>query len=541
MSSQGYIPKDLSFDKQGRDKLISGISKISHAVKSTLGPRGKTVLIESPDHLGGITITKDGVTVAKSIFLDDPVENLAIQMMKDAANRTASVAGDGTTTAIVLTEALIKAGNMYISQDENVTEVIRHINKLTAKAVEQLKELSQDVTDSKLLDVASISANNDIEIGDIISKAYAKVGKHGIVTVEKSMNSETYAEVTNGIRVDRGYTSNLFINNQRKDECILEDVKVLVSDTEISNILQIENILKPIIQQNDKLLIIGNCSPNVINTLAANVVRNGLKLCNIIPPNFGYKQHELMQDIAISVGAKFFSEKTGDDLSIITVQDLGHADKIIVGKESSVIIKHNQVTEEITNRIEELKEQQSNTSNENDKKFINERIASLSGAIGCIYVGGNSDVEQKEKFDRVDDSVCAVKSALDEGIIPGGGVALLGIANKLSDLSATNKSNEWKAAKQVLTEAFRSPIKQILANAGMETEEIIKHLSVTKSKSKKSYGYDVKNEKYGDMFKMGVIDPLKVTKNALINAVSVATTILSTNAIVTHARIKQKD
>lgn len=289
MSNQGYIPKDLTFDSQGRAKLIEGITKISTAVKSTLGPRGKTVLIESPDHLGGITITKDGVTVAKSIFLDDPVENLSIQMMKDAANRTANVAGDGTTTAIVLTEALIKSGNVHITSDLNTTEVIRYINKVSEQVLCMLKKKSVDVDDKRLLDVASIAANNNSEIGEIISKAYEKVGKHGIVTVEKSMTAETYAEVTNGIRVDRGYTSNLFINNQRKDECILEDVQVLVCDTEISNILQIESVLKPIIQQNQKLLIIGECSQNVINTLAANVVRNGLKLCNIIPPNFGYK------------------------------------------------------------------------------------------------------------------------------------------------------------------------------------------------------------------------------------------------------------
>lgn len=544
MSNQGYIPKDLTFDSQGRAKLIEGITKISTAVKSTLGPRGKTVLIESPDHLGGITITKDGVTVAKSIFLDDPVENLSIQMMKDAANRTANVAGDGTTTAIVLTEALIKSGNVHITSDLNTTEVIRYINKVSEQVLCMLKKKSVDVDDKRLLDVASIAANNNSEIGEIISKAYEKVGKHGIVTVEKSMTAETYAEVTNGIRVDRGYTSNLFINNQRKDECILEDVQVLVCDTEISNILQIESVLKPIIQQNQKLLIIGECSQNVINTLAANVVRNGLKLCNIIPPNFGYKKHELMQDIAISVGAKYFSESTGDDLSLINSNDLGHADKIIVGKDSSVIIKHNQLTQEIKNRIEELKEQQSNAKQIEEKKFINERIASLSGAIGCIYVGGNSDVEQKEKFDRVDDSVCAVKSALDEGIIAGGGIALWDIADGLGGIAPLDNdkdaSKEEKVAYHIMYETIKTPLIQILENAGKDYKKITNEFNKAKHKSKRNFGYDAKNEKYGDMFKLGIIDPLKVTRNALINAVSVATTILSTNAIVTHARVNQQ-
>ena len=544
MSNQGYIPKDLTFDSQGRAKLIEGITKISTAVKSTLGPRGKTVLIESPDHLGGITITKDGVTVAKSIFLDDPVENLSIQMMKDAANRTANVAGDGTTTAIVLTEALIKSGNVHITSDLNTTEVIRYINKVSEQVLCMLKKKSVDVDDKRLLDVASIAANNNSDIGEIISKAYEQVGKHGIVTVEKSMTAETYAEVTNGIRVDRGYTSNLFINNQRKDECILEDVQVLVCDTEISNILQIESVLKPIIQQNQKLLIIGECSQNVINTLAANVVRNGLKLCNIIPPNFGYKKHELMQDIAISVGAKYFSESTGDDLSLINSNVLGHADKIIVGKDSSVIIKHNQLTEEIKNRIEELKEQQSNAKQNEEKKFINERIASLSGAIGCIYVGGNSDVEQKEKFDRVDDSVCAVKSALDEGIIAGGGIALWDIADGLGGVAPLDNDKdapkEEKVAYHIMYETIRTPLIQILQNAGKDYKTITNEFKKTKNRGKQNFGYDAKNEKYGDMFKLGIIDPLKVTRNALINAVSVATTILSTNAIVTHARVNQQ-
>lgn len=353
-----YIPKDLEFDQVGRNKLISGITKISKAVKSTLGPRGKTVLIESSNHTQGITITKDGVTVAESISLIDPVENLAITMMKDAARRTANSAGDGTTTAIVLTEALVKAGEKFLKPEHNITEVVRNIKKTTDKVVSKLKKQSRKVTSSTLKDVATISSNNDPELGKIISEAYKKVGVNGIVTVESSQNHETYATVTNGIKVDRGYTSNLFITNQKNDEAILEDVLVLVCDQEISNILQIENVLKPIIQQNKKLLIIGPCSVNVVNTLAANVVRNGLKLCNIIPPQFGYKQHELMQDIALSVGAKYFSEKTGDDLSLLSMEDLGHADKIISGKSQTVIIKNNQMTEEIEKRITDLKEQQ---------------------------------------------------------------------------------------------------------------------------------------------------------------------------------------
>ena len=296
--------------------------------------------------------------------------------------------------------------------------------------------------------------------------------------------------------------------------------------------MQIENILKPIINKGDKLLIIAECNTNVVNTLAANVVRNGLKFCNIMPPSFGYKTHELMQDIALSVGAKYFSEKTGDDLSLMQFSDLGYADKIIVGKESTVLIKNQDMTEEIKERISQLKVQQENTTHLGDRKFINERIASLAGSIGCIYVGGNSDVEQKEKFDRVDDSVCAVRSALQEGILPGGGIAL----RKLTPLVYATGDKDKATAELIMATALSAPFNHILDNAGINIESIADKLV----SSDFAFGYDVKNEKFGDMFQLGVIDPLKVTKNALINAVSVATTILSTNAIITHKRLNEE-
>ena len=535
MSKQGYIPKDLHFDSEGRQKLMSGIQKISNAVKSTLGPRGQTVIIETTDHLRGLTITKDGVTVARSIFLDDPVENLAIQIMKEASNRTANSAGDGTTTAIVLAEAFVKAGSKYLIPTNNTTQVVRYINQIVKDIVKHLEKKSKKITNSSLLDVAKISANNDAEIGKLIFDAYQKVGKDGIVTVERSQNHETYAEVTNGIKVDRGYSSNLFINNQKKDECILENVRVLVCDQDINNILQIESVLKPIIQKNETLLIIADCGTNVVNTLAANVVRNGLKLCNIPTPSFGYKKHELMQDIALTLGAKYLSEKTGDDLSTLSEADLGRADKIIVGKSNSVLITNNEPSEELKMRIAELRVQKENTETPQERKFIDERIASLAGAIGCIYVGGNSDVEQKEKFDRVDDSVCAVRSALEEGIVAGAGLALY---NASKNIVNNNKDTDYNSACNIVREAIVQPLIQILENAGIKPENILAEINDNKQKN---YGYDVKNEKFGDLFKLGVIDPLKVTKNALINASSVATTILSTNAIITHARVGRVD
>jgi chaperonin GroEL len=517
--SGGYSPKDLHFGKDGQTKLISGITKLCDAVSSTLGPMGNTVLIESPQHTHGITVTKDGVTVAKSIQLLDPVENLAVQIMREAADRTAAEAGDGTTTAIVITQGIVRAGLEKIKPQDNKTEILRDIVKASERVIERLSKQAQPVSDKKLLDVATISSNNDPMVGAIIADTYKAVGEHGIVTVEKSQTSDTTFETTHGIKIDRGYSSHLFVNNQKKDECILEDVHILVCDGEINNILSIERVLKPIIAENKKLLIVAPCSQNVINTLAANVMKNNLKLCTIIPPNFGYKQHELMNDIALSVGATYFSEKTGDDLSLINFTDLGKAKKVIVGADQTIILKdENHVDQsEIDKRVDELWEAHKGASKKVDKEFIASRIASLTGGVGVIRVGGTTDLEQKELIDRVDDAVCAVRSALVEGILPGGGVALYQIGIEMM--------KSQKIADAILGEAIIQPLEQIFCNAGLPY-----------GKDDVTIGTNVKTGETGDMIKMGIIDPMKVTKTALQNAVAVANTILSTNAIVTMAR-----
>lgn len=529
LENQGYSPKDLFFGENGRKKLVSGVVKMSKAVKSTLGPGGNTVLIESPSHTHGITVTKDGVTVAKSIDLFDPSENLAVKMMKEAAERTASSAGDGTTTAIVLTEALVLGGLVHITEDLNRTEVLRHLNDLGDKVVDKLRRRSKKVSSSMLADVATISANNDRETGKIIAEVYKDVGKNGIVTVEKSQSDETYAETTMGLKFDRGYLSPMFINDAKKDECVLEDVMVLVADMEIANILQIENILQPIITDGKKLLIISPCNVNVINTLAANVMKGTVKICAVAPPSFGYKQHELMHDIAISVGATYFSEKTGDDLSIMNYGDLGHASKIIVSKDKTVIIKSDARTDQkkVDERVAQLWEAHNSANKKHDKDFLLERIASLTGGIGVIFVGGQTDLEQKELYDRVDDAVCAVRSALEEGILPGAGKALF---EESFNLFVLGDSKERNAAINIVCEALQAPLIQILTNAGLKVENIYQGSLIN------GEGYNLKTGKYGDLIKMGVIDPLKVTRSALQNAISVAVTILSTNAIVTMAR-----
>ena len=527
MSEIGYTPKNLLFDEEGREKLFKGISTIAKAVKSTLGPSGQTVLIESPHHTHGITVTKDGVTVAKAVALIDPTEHLAVQMMKEAADRTASSAGDGTTTAIVLTEAIVNAGAELITSSENKTEVLRELVSETTNIIDGLKKKSRKVTEQRLRDVATISANNDKALGKIIADVYKSVGVNGLVTVDRSQTSETYFESTQGLKIERGYESPLFVNDQKRDECILEDVQILVCDAPIDNLLNIENVLKPIIQDGKKLLIIAPTNANVVNTLAANVMKNNLKICTIGTPSFGYKSNELMQDIAISVGATYFSEKTGDDLSLMTEDDLGHAAKVIVGRESTVIVKDNiEYDEEIEKRVAELKDAHSREHKKHDAEFILSRIASLTGGVGVIYAGGQTDLEQKELYDRIDDAVCAVRSALEEGILPGGGIALL--------KSAINLPENGTVAQEILKIALVSPIKQIWENAG---KEFIYELFPIGNDF--NYGYDVKNDKYGDMYALGIIDPLKVTKSALQNAVSVAATILSTNAIITMARTYQ--
>jgi len=528
-SMGGYSPKELTIGNDSQEKLLHGIEMISSAVKSTLGPMGQTVIIESPHHTHGITVTKDGVTVARSYDMADPVGNLAVKMMKEASSRTATSAGDGTTTAIVLTEALVKQGLKSITGDVNKTEVLRHLISETEVLVKSLKNKSKKVNDKRLLDVATISANNDKLIGQIISDCYKEVGKSGIVTVENSPTPDTFYETTKGIKIDKGYSSPLFINHHKKDECILEDVHILVCDAEISNVLQIESILKPIIQDKKRLLIISPCTTNMISTLAANVQKRGLQVCTIQPPNFGYRQHELMQDIALSVGASYFSEKTGDDLSLIESTDLGFASRVIVGRDSSVILSESKSNPLVDLRVEELWDAHKVTKANHDKDFILQRIASLTGGIGVIHVGGNTDLEQKELYDRVDDAVCAVRSALEEGILPGAGMAL-GFVSRENWTS--DGDNELSVAKKILFMSLQAPWQQILINAGLDPGTIENYFEYDNF----YYGYNLKTKEYGDLIEMGVIDPTKVTRSALQNAVSVAVTILSTNAIITMAR-----
>ena len=512
------IVKQVYFGDEGQKKLKNGIKIIAGAVKSTLGARGRTVLIESENHVGGITVTKDGVTVAKSINLYDPTENLAVMMMRQAADKTSTVAGDGTTTSIVLAEAIINAADDHVDSNTNVIEVIREINDITASVVARLSKISKKVTGKKLYDVASISANNDKQIGKMISDAFSEVD---MVTVENSMNSDTHVEIISGMKIDRGYTSKYFINDHKKQECVLDNPYVLITDHEINNLSNLESILAPIVSQGRSLLIIGTLGQNAVNTLNVNVAQGKIKACNIIPPSFGYRKKDLLEDLAVALGGTYLSEDTGDDLSLISMSDLGRASKVVVKKNMTVFMNTSEMKESIEMRVADLKHQVWETTDANDREFLKERIANISGGVGVIYVGALSDIEQKEKRDRIDDAVCAVMAAMEDGILPGGGVALLNCLDLVMGDSI---------AHNIMFDTLSAPFDQILINAGKDPHIVKLELLGM------GEGYDVKNEVYGNMMKMGIIDPTKVTKNALLNAVSVATTIMSTNAIITNIR-----
>lgn len=510
----------LKFNEEARSELMAGIEKLYRAVSSTMGVHGNTVLLESPTQTGGMTVTKDGVTVANAINLSDPVEALGVRVVREAAQRTALSAGDGTTTAIVLAYALLSAMGDGV---KNRTEYLRELERLAGEVEQLLRKMARPVTE--LLSVATISANNDAELGATIAEVYEQVGVDGVVTVERSQTGETYYETTHGIKFDRGYSSPLFINDSKKDQCVYEDCHVLVSDAQIDSILQIEGVLRDIINKRERLLIIAPCSTQVINTIAANVMKNSVTIANVAPPEFGWRQHELMQDIALTIGATYFSEKTGDDLSLIQPSDLGFAKRVVIDRHST-IIKSEGKSEAVEQRISELREALKDKSlTKENMAFIQKRIATLAGGIGIIYVGGHTEMEMKERYDRVEDAVLAVRSALEDGILPGGGVALYYLSNKIS---GSGDSSEQMAALLTLEKALRAPLEIMYENADREID--------TKVGTTPTYGVDLKTGEKGDLIEMGVIDPAKVTIMALRNAVSVAKTIMGTNCVVTLER-----
>ena len=523
------IPRDLMFNNEGRAKLLSGINVLADAVKSTLGPSGQTVIVESPNHVEGMMVTKDGVSVANEVNLPDPVENVAVMVAKAAAKETANTAGDGTTTSIVLMQSLVNEGIKMLEGDPNKTKVLRKLNALTLEVVEDIRRLAIKTNPEIVKNVAVTSANNDEPIGEMIADLYNSLGDDAVVLADKSKTDKTYSKVIDGIILDKGFSTPEYINMHDEDRCVLENPLVLVTDITIEKALQIEHLIGYAVSVGRPILIIGNVDTHVDGTLVQNIKRGAFKACVVPPPDFGYRQYELMDDLAVALGTTFFSERSGDNMATIKEHHLGEAARVVVGRNETVITqsKDDDVIGAIEKRVSELKVQLEATSDLKAKEHLKKRIANLKGSVGVIYVWGQTKLEMSELYDRVDDSIQAVKSAISEGVLPGGGLALYHIGSSLED---SDDPDEMKAI-QIMKKALSTPITQILHNAGLTFEDIY-----GKGEFIFGNGYNLNTGKYGDMISMGIVDPAKVTKSALKNAVSVATTILSTNAIITMQR-----
>jgi chaperonin GroEL len=538
-----YTPKQLYFKNEGRDKLISGVKKIAQAVKVTMGAKGNTVLIESPLHKRGLTVTKDGATVAKDVSFLDPVENLACRILRNASDETAAEAGDGTTSSIVLSEALILEGVKALDMHPNLnrSDLFHYMSECVDVIISKLKDNSIQLTDELLESVAIISANNDNYVGKLVSEAYIKAGENGMVYFDDSDISETYIDSVDGMSIERGYAQRNFVNNYERDEWVSNNCRVLVSDIELTNLTNQINplLLQDLVAKKIPLLIIAPCSKGFMGAVITNVLKGMLNWCIVDPPSVGYRKEELMEDIAMLTGATYFNEKSGESLLAMRMEDLGVVSKAIVGDKSTVLVK-GELTEErnvaISNKVEQLKVNYEKAVKVGEREFLLKRIASLSGGISMIYVGG-MDLEQKELKDRVEDAVLAVRSAKSEGIVAGGGKALLDATYSIEPCKDNDKL-EKVVAQSVVLSACSYPAKQILENAGLDFKDIYNPNAGVMTLN---YGYNVKANIYGDMIEMGVIDPLKVTRCALKNALSVATTILSTDAIVTMAREIEKE
>lgn len=527
------IEKDIDFDEDARFKLKKGIDTLANAVKQTLGAAGNTVILE--DEVGRPHITKDGVTVAKSINLSDPVEHLGATVVKQASIKTADEAGDGTTTSIVITQELVaKAFDKIDVKQVNVTKLRNALELLSIDAINGIKKRSKQVTKDNLKNVATISANNDPELGEIIADAYLKVGVDGAVTIEESMTKETYTEIIEGTRIKRGFDSPYMITDKEKNQAILENPFVLVSDKKITVVEDIEPCLRAAMQAKKPILIISEMETAVMNLLNVNRARGTIS-CNVISPEgVGLNRFELLEDLAIMTGGILVSDETGNDFSAIDESFLGTAKKSVsTDKETIITLISEKTADAVKERAEMVRnilKKKEDTSNDWHYK---DRLSRLSGGIAAIHVGALTEVEMKEKKDRVEDAIFATRAALEEGIVAGGGVALYNAALDMQSRYFKEKDNEMKDACAILSAALISPIKQILNNASMSYDSFVERMDKVR---RRNYGYDVKKKRFGNMFTMGIIDPFKVTKNALQNAISVSITVLTTNCVISNKR-----
>lgn len=529
--------KTISKGIQARDKLLRGMSIAADTVSVTLGPRGRNVIIEKS--FGSPKITKDGVSVAKEIELEDKLENLGVQVLKEAANKTNDRAGDGTTTTIVLGESIAREGVKAVTAGMNPMDLKRGIEAATTKILQEIKKASKNICSSEeIAQVATISANGDADIGKKIAKAFDKVGKDGVITVEEANKSDEFeVDVVEGMNFDRGYISPYFVTNSEKMTCELEDAYVLVFEKKISNLQQMLKLLEEVVQSSKPLLIIAeDIEGEALATLVVNKLRGGLKIAAVKAPGFGDRRKSMLEDIAVLTGAQLVSEDLGHKLENITINDLGSAKKVLISKDDTTIVNGAGSKDEITSRCNQIKSQILETTSDYDKEKLEERLAKLSGGVAVLKVGGITEVEVKEKKDRVEDAYHATKAAIAEGIVPGGGSTLL-YASKILDNMKGQNADETVGI-EIVKKALSSPIRKILENAGLESALIVEKLL---EKNQSTMTYDAQHHQVVDAFVKGIVDPTKVVRNALQSAASIASLLVTTEATVCDSPSKKDD
>ncbi|MFM7021483.1 MAG: chaperonin GroEL [Flavobacteriales bacterium] len=521
------MAKSINFDVAARDQLKKGVDALANAVKVTLGPKGRNVVIDKK--FGAPTITKDGVSVAKEIELQDPIENMGAQMLKEVASKTADIAGDGTTTATVLAQAIVTGGLKNVAAGANPMDLKRGIDKAVAAIVGELKKNSKNVGSDikKIEQVATISANNDEAIGKIIAGAMEKVGKEGVITVEEAKGTETYSEVVEGMQFDRGYLSAYFVTNTEKMEAEIDHPYVLITDKKISSMKDILPVLEPVAQSGRPLLIIAeDVDGEALATLVVNKLRGSLKIAAVKAPGFGDRRKAMLEDIAILTGGVVISEEQGFKLEATTLDMLGRAEKITVDKDNTTVVNGAGKKADIKARVAQIKAQIETTTSDYDKEKLQERLAKLAGGVAVLYVGAATEVEMKEKKDRVDDALHATRAAVEEGIVPGGGVAYIRALKVLEGMKGANMDET--TGIQIIRRALEEPLRQIVANAGGEGSVVVNAVK----EGKGDFGYNARTDKYEDLIKAGVIDPTKVSRVALENAASIASMLLTTECVL---------
>lgn len=521
------MAKDIIFDLKAREALKKGVDALSNAVKVTLGPKGRNVIIEKS--FGAPSITKDGVTVAKEVELKDNIENLGAQLVKEVASKTNDVAGDGTTTATVLAQAIVHTGLKNVTAGANPMDLKRGIDKAVEKVIESLKKQTKEIGDStqKIEQVAAISANNDSHIGKLIAEAMGRVKKEGVITIEEAKGIETYVDVVEGMQFDRGYISPYFVTDTEKMEAVYESPYILIHDKKISVMKDLLPILEKVAQSGRPMIIIAeDIEGEALATLVVNKIRGALKVAAVKAPGFGDRRKEMLEDIAILTGGTVISEEKGYRLEDADLSYLGEAEKITIDKENTTIVSGKGKKEDIDGRVKQIKAQIETTTSDYDKEKLQERLAKLAGGVAVIYVGAASEVEMKEKKDRFDDALNATRAAIEEGIIPGGGVAYLRAIADLENMHADNEDEEIGIA--IIKRSLEEPLRQIVENAGLEGSVVVQKVR----EGKDDFGFNARTEVYENLFESGVIDPTKVARVALENAASIAGMLLTTECVL---------